>query len=352
MTPETRMLDAMKRILLSFMTYRQAEFYKTLLCHALYFSGVAFIAGLWRPRGAAVLLYHSVAPRGVFHDNRMSLEDFEAQVRFLKRKFEIVPMSRVLECLRKKRPVPRKWIVLTFDDGYKDNAGPALSVLRKNQAPASFYAVTDVVKGGKTFFYDDIQDILDRVPEKEVAVVLNGHPKKFVLSGKNRKDDAALRMVLAVRQRHERERAAFVEHLRAACRMPRRSEGAEAPSLYMTESDVRALDAAGMEVGSHTHSHANLAAVPPEDFQTEIFESKRDLETCLGKPVLGFAYPFGKRRNFNDRVKKAVGEAGYGYAVTTEFGRVTQDSDLYALPRIAAPASLVRLKVNLMGIPL
>jgi len=61
---------------------------------------------------------------------------------------------------------------------------------------------------------------------------------------------------------------------------------------YMNVDQVRALHAAGWEIGSHGLSHGDLT-VRPDRQEDEIVQSRRQLESLLGVPVLSFAYPFG-----------------------------------------------------------
>jgi peptidoglycan/xylan/chitin deacetylase (PgdA/CDA1 family) len=63
-------------------------------------------------------------------------------------------------------------------------------------------------------------------------------------------------------------------------------------SLYMSVEQIRALQAAGWEIGSHSLSHRDLT-LHPERQEREIVQSRRQLESLLGFPVLSFAYPFG-----------------------------------------------------------
>ncbi len=61
---------------------------------------------------------------------------------------------------------------------------------------------------------------------------------------------------------------------------------------YMNADQIRALYAAGWEVGSHSLSHGDLT-LRPDRQEDEIVQSRRQLESMLGLPVLSFAYPFG-----------------------------------------------------------
>ena len=61
---------------------------------------------------------------------------------------------------------------------------------------------------------------------------------------------------------------------------------------YMNADQIRALSAAGWEIGSHSLSHVDLT-LRPDRQEDEIVQSRRQLESMLGVPVLSFAYPFG-----------------------------------------------------------
>jgi peptidoglycan/xylan/chitin deacetylase (PgdA/CDA1 family) len=98
---------------------------------------------------------------------------------------------------------------------------------------------------------------------------------------------------------------------------------------FLTWDGVRALAAAGMEVGSHTVRHARLADLGEAEVRTELVESKRTLEAELGRPVDLLAYPYNSVRS---RVRKAAAEAGYRIGVS---GVVHGGSDPIDLRRVS-----------------
>ena len=100
---------------------------------------------------------------------------------------------------------------------------------------------------------------------------------------------------------------------------------------YMTAAQVSEADRSGIEIGSHTVDHANLARSAPGSVTTEVVASKQALEQLLGHPVLAFCYPSGQ---FNGAVTAAVRAAGYNDATTTAFGFVHYLSDRYTWSRL------------------
>jgi peptidoglycan/xylan/chitin deacetylase (PgdA/CDA1 family) len=85
----------------------------------------------------------------------------------------------------------------------------------------------------------------------------------------------------------------------------------------MEENQILELHAAGLEIGSHTMTHPNLASLQPEQASEEITRSRVLLEILLNAPVLSFAYPFGEA---NARIKHLVAEAGYDIACSYDSG--------------------------------
>jgi peptidoglycan/xylan/chitin deacetylase (PgdA/CDA1 family) len=99
----------------------------------------------------------------------------------------------------------------------------------------------------------------------------------------------------------------------------------------MTTAEWQTWLQAGMEVGSHTRTHADLTTLSADAAQAEIAGSKQELEASLGCEVRHFCYPYGR---FNASHSRMVHEAAYVSATTTRRGRVQMGADLYLLRRV------------------
>jgi peptidoglycan/xylan/chitin deacetylase (PgdA/CDA1 family) len=100
---------------------------------------------------------------------------------------------------------------------------------------------------------------------------------------------------------------------------------------FLTVRQIRELEAAGMDVGAHTRTHANLPSLPASALESEVAGSGRDLRHILGHPVYWFAYPYGA---FDARVVDSVRRAGFLLAVTTRGGTSASTGAPLAIPRI------------------
>lgn len=93
--------------------------------------------------------------------------------------------------------------------------------------------------------------------------------------------------------------------------------GARASQLprVLNASEVRGLTAAGVEVGSHSSTHAPLDLLPPARVRQEVADSRAALQQLTGTAVESFCYPFGYRSAAVVREVRAA-----GYATATELG--------------------------------
>ena len=116
---------------------------KVTLAHLLYYSGALLLwkAIVMRNR-AVVLMYHRVLTN---EERRQSgshpalvveRETFARQMALLKRRFSVLSVDELADRLEKKVPLPNSSVIITFDDGWRDNFTNALPILRYHTLPA------------------------------------------------------------------------------------------------------------------------------------------------------------------------------------------------------------------------
>ncbi len=129
------------------------------------FAGISFIGfslrfNWWRiPReGIRVLMYHKISRGDAKKEKlRVSPEDFSRQLRYLKEKgYKSISLKELKEYFERKRKFDFHPVILSFDDGYKDNYLNAVPILREHGFSAVFFISTAYV--GK----DNIWDINDK----------------------------------------------------------------------------------------------------------------------------------------------------------------------------------------------
>lgn len=105
----------------------------------------------------------------------------------------------------------------------------------------------------------------------------------------------------------------------------------------MNWDQIRALHAAGMEIGSHTMTHRPPSALTDDELRYELRTSRDVLENGLGAPVTSLSSPTGF---FNPRMRVIAREAGYRALCFGRIGLVSENSDSFSLNRIAVKRTM------------
>ena len=115
------------------------------------------------------------------------------------------------------------------------------------------------------------------------------------------------------------------------------------PLRVNTLAHLRELVAAGVEIGAHTRSHADLGQSKSRQraFE-EVVGSKRDLETALGKQVRYFAFPFGQHQNLSADAFRIAFEAGFEGVCSAYGGYNFPGDDAFHLRRFHADEQFIR----------
>jgi peptidoglycan/xylan/chitin deacetylase (PgdA/CDA1 family) len=112
-----------------------------------------------------------------------------------------------------------------------------------------------------------------------------------------------------------------------------------------TLAEIRAMAAAGIEIGSHSYTHPDFGQTTDEhDLFYEVVTSGEELQQRLGRPVRYFAFPFGRYENLNARVFDLAHAVGYEGVCSAYGGYNFPGDDAFHLQRIPSDEELIRLK--------
>jgi peptidoglycan/xylan/chitin deacetylase (PgdA/CDA1 family) len=287
---------------------------------------MSFLLGVPRPPRLSVLAYHRVLPeRDPLLSDVPSAAEFEHRMRWVKANFDVLPLGEAVRALREGR-LPRRALCITFDDGYADNSSIALPILKRLGLPATFFVATGFLDGC-CMFNDVVIEALRAAPGPDLDLDDLGFGCHPVASVEQR--TAAIERILARLKYYEPER-----RRRVADEIAQRAGGRTPTDLMMTSEQVRALHAAGMEIGAHTVTHPILAEIPLGRARHEMEASRARLEQITGAPVRLFAYPNGSpRRDYHAEHAALARELGFAAAVSTAWGAARAGDDLYQIPR-------------------
>jgi peptidoglycan/xylan/chitin deacetylase (PgdA/CDA1 family) len=230
-------------------------------------------------------------------------EQFDAQITYLARRFRIVSLPEALEVLVRGTKWPA--ILITFDDGYLDNYELAFPILKSHSTSGTFFLPTSLVGTDRVPWWDAIAYMLRN--SRHRCIQLSYLAPLQVDLGLFR---PALRTVLSrFKSPAMRDEKRFLEELASAT-------GVEVPQtaqkpLFMSWNNVKEMAAAGMDFGSHTHSHQLLAKLPPDRQLWELVHSRECIRRHAGLDVTTLAFPVGGRTTFSEETQDALAQAGY-----------------------------------------
>ena len=112
-----------------------------------------------------------------------------------------------------------------------------------------------------------------------------------------------------------------------------------------TVDQLKSLVDAGIEIGAHTQTHADLGKINDEEqLQREVIACREELQTTLSCPVRYFAFPFGLHENLNAEAFHLAHTAGYDGVCSAYGGYNFPGDDPFHLQRIHADPQMIRLK--------
>lgn len=320
---------------------------KNLARRVLVGSGLLRLAGRFRGKGAAILMYHSVLddPRqvtdslgGIVH----SADAFEAQMELLAAKFRPVGLGRLATFVQGESDLPERAVAITFDDGYADNYEQAMPILNRLGIPAAFYVTVDCIERRKLPWPSRLRFSF-RTTRKPQFTDKGG--QVWNLAHAEDREQGYLKVcdeVCKLAGTALEERVAQIEQALEA-QLPSNSG-----ELMMTWDQVKALAQRGHIVGSHTMTHPNLAFLGVEDVRRELVESKQTMEAKIGVPVEHFSYPCPALfPNWTEQTREQSLRAGYQTAVTTNNGLTRQNDNPLELKRVRPTKTVEGLRWNL-----
>lgn len=285
-----------------------------------------WLRNLFSKPAPVILMYHRVADVAVDPWNLcVSPRSFREHLSVLRKTRTVLPLSDFVAQLQ-ARTLARDTVALTFDDGYLDNLTAAKPALEAAGVPATVFVTTGSIARPGEFWWDELAGILLSAPPDSLVAAMR-------VVGVDMPGASASDVHLAVWQRlrpmNERDRQERMAAIRATGRDTR---PAGEKGRAMTEAELSELISQGLiDIGAHTVTHPALAGLTAADQREEIEASRRRCERITGKPVLGFAYPYG---DVDSGVKKVARDCGLQFACTTEAAAVRNGCDLFSLPRL------------------
>lgn len=289
--------------------------------------------------GVLVLNYHRVSndEQSIFDRGLRSsaIDAFADQVRFCKRHFDVIAPGDLPDVLAHRRG---RYVLITFDDGYRDNYEVAFPIVKTMGVPATFFVATGFIDTPRVPWWDDIAWMV-RSSRRRAAVLPRWFPEPVPFDEPDR--ERAIRTLLRAYKAMSTDRTeAFLQDIEEAIGAERHDPHA-CDHWWMTWDMLRDMQASGMTIGGHTVNHPVLARACRTIQQREIEGCSQRLARELGQPMRYFSYPVGGCGSFDAITRECLRQVGVQYAFSYYSGyRRFADWDDYDVLRVPVEAHM------------
>jgi peptidoglycan/xylan/chitin deacetylase (PgdA/CDA1 family) len=257
------------------------------------------------------LLYHGV-PQINLKPPEISLnsETFEEHIIFIKKHFQVIFPRDIMH---RRHASDKVQVLLTFDDGFQNNATVVAPILRQYKVPAIFFACTRHITPGNYLWFNHLSILEEKFPHRGFCFY-----GVFMDMSPERRSDTITRLqehLLSLRP-HPAAMYAAMEHL------PHPEEFLTGQEILdwcagMTREQIAELDADPLfTVEVHCHDHPFLTKCDPDEQARQVKENQRLLGDICGRKSAVISYPLG---DYNDAVLRLCQQAGFtqGFAVNS-----------------------------------
>jgi peptidoglycan/xylan/chitin deacetylase (PgdA/CDA1 family) len=315
---------------------------------SLYFSGAHyFLKSLVGGVGAILTLHHVRPPRpGRFQPNRL----LEITPRFLTRvvkdlrqsELDLVSLDEMHRRLT-EGDFSRRFVCLTFDDGYRDTLQNAYPILKEEGAPFAVYVATSFPDRLGELWWLALEAVIAR--NNRIGLSIDGQNRTFDCATVAEKRALYDELYWWLRARPtDTEMREVIRNLAACYNV---DIGAFCKELCMSWEELAQLAADPLvTIGAHTVTHPMLAKLPEKTVRSEMDLSRSVIEAALSVRPAHLSFPIGDRTSAGPREFKIAAELGFKTAVTTRPGVLFPGhvKHLTALPRISLNGEYQRLR--------
>jgi len=285
-----------------------------------------------------ILAYHDIFPTGFPEQNPlfgMTVEskEFDWQLDYLHEKYNPITFQQFVEWFNHGASIPRHAVLITIDDGHKNNLQHVLPLLKKRNTPAVCFVLAQNLGATKLLWFEEAYYRIMFSSKKSLTMRRDDH---WSLEDAGQRSKTCGKLFSLFRTLSEDEQQEQLAHLRRQLPLEEGELQFRGRFEFLSSEDLRVLRQNNVEIAAHSLSHPILASLRAETVKREIVESKQRLEELQGVPVRAFAYPFGTwGLDFGVREMELVQQCGFYFGFTGESGFVGRDSDRFALPRIS-----------------
>ena len=263
-----------------------------------------------------ILLYHHCNSKSYIEkrpDKKLFVEDdeFSMQIQWLKENFLITDLDDAYFSPTKK-DMTKPGIIITFDDGHRDNYEFAYNISKKLDVPITIYLTSSWIELPSLQWRAEIAEL---VQLRDSIRLINDESKEFTLL-KSTKDGSDIYSYIAAQlvKLTPNQREELIEKIVTLNGRSIKDRQQE----FLTWQQVREMRTSGLvSIGAHTCTHPMLSTLGETEVFRELDESKKTIERHLNEEVRHFAYPYGGSNAALHREFNLAKKVGYCTATTT-----------------------------------
>jgi len=315
--------------------------------NTLYFSGVYRVLRPLMGGVGAILMLHHVRPARPdrFQPNHLlevTPKFFERVIRQLRRsRVDLISLDEMHRRVATGDFPRRRFVCVTFDDGYRDNFEFAYPVLKKYEVPFAIYVATSFADRIGELWWLALEAVIAQ--NQMIGLRIDGQDRWFECRSVQEKRAVFDHIYAWLRQRPtEAELRQVMRDLTARHQVDMPAFCAE---LCMRWDELATLAADPLvTIGAHTVNHPILTKLDDKAVRSELEGSRSVIEAALGVRPAHLAYPVGDRLAAGPREFKIASELGFKTAVTTRPSVIFRRhaGHLTALPRISLNGNFQR----------
>lgn len=278
-----------------------------------------------RYKNFQILIYHRVNDDNDPFLPSLPVHVFEKQMAYVADHFRVIPLEAVLERMR-IGDLPDNTLTITFDDGYQDNYHNAFPILNKFSLPGTIFLTTGCIDSDDILWHDGVAQAFRQTS----LPFLKWQERKYPLLTTLEKVSAFNEIMQSLRRMENSERISSIRILMDRLNVDDQNHPHH---LMLTWDQIREMQNNRISFGAHTVTHPILNRLSSKCIKDEIVKSRMAIESVLRIPVRLFAYPNGRRDDFNEEVIRILKKEAFAGAVTTIHGINTVETGPFELLR-------------------
>jgi len=250
---------------------------------------------------------------------------------FLEKGYEFISLDELIVRLSSKKKM-KKFVVVTFDDGYADNYTHAYPLLKEIGIPFTVYVTTGMPDGEVVLWPYFLEDHLLQTTKFEFVFKDKEYEYK---TGNLQEKETAFNSIRELILQDESSAVPFF--MNTVFNVPPDKSIRFVKEQALSWSQLEELCKSDLvSIGAHGKKHLALSTLNETDAREEILGSKKRLEEKLQIDINHFAYPYGTYNEIGIPAFKIVRETGFKTAVTLLQGNIFKRHSFYTerLPRI------------------